>query len=94
MPARDNLIGSFNVALITLVMPIKLVASSVHNILSKRDYSYSIDDWSDIALAICIFIWIYTYLLWREESAMPGLEDFDIDPGSRYTIQIMYQGKI
>ena len=61
---RDSLFLSFELGIVSLIMPFKLLLFSIHNYLTKRDYTYSIDDVSDFALAICMCVWIYTYSSW------------------------------
>ena len=48
-------------------MPLKLIMFTIHNYMTMRDYSYSIDDICDLAIAICIGIWTYTYMTWTKE---------------------------
>ena len=60
------LVLSFSFALATLIMPLKMITFSIHNSLTKRDYSYSIDDLGDLALAVCVGIWVYTYIWWSD----------------------------
>lgn len=52
------LYNSFFTANIALIVCAKLVLFTVHNHLTKRDYSYSIDDVFDLGLAVLIIIWI------------------------------------
>ena len=57
-------IETFEMCLIAIVMPCKTLLFTVHNYLTKRDYSYSIDDICDLGLLICIIVWVYTYFHW------------------------------
>ena len=57
-------IETFEMCLIAIVMPCKTLLFTVHNYLTKRDYSYSIDDICDLGLLICIIVWVYTYFSW------------------------------
>lgn len=63
-------------------MPLRVVTFSVHNYLTRRDYSYSIDDICDLVVFVCLIIWIYTYFDWSQIS-----EDdrFAHTPSDRYT---------
>ena len=72
-------------------MPSKVIAFSVHNLLTKRDYSFSIDDFSDLALTTCIFVWMYTFYIWSglDENESTGKEKFSRDAQSRYTLHIL-----
>ena len=55
----------------TLVWPCKLILFSVHNYLTGRDYSYSIDDLFDIIMLVVIAVWYYTYILWSAKPLAP-----------------------
>ena len=57
-------IETFEMCLIAIVMPCKTILFTVHNYLTKRDYSYSIDDICDLGILICIIVWVYTYFHW------------------------------
>lgn len=52
-------------------MPFKLLLFTIHNYLTKRDYTYSIDDIGDIAVAICVGVWIYTFQAWSAIEPQP-----------------------
>ena len=60
-------IETFEMCLIAIVMPCKTLLFTVHNYLTKRDYTYSIDDICDLGILICIIVWIYTYIAWSSE---------------------------
>ena len=64
----DWLSLSYQSGLIALIMPLRLVMFTIHNSLTKRDYSYSIDDYSDITVLIMLSFWIYTRYTWVNES--------------------------
>ena len=49
-----------------MIWPVKALLFTLNNILTKRDYTYSIDDFSDLILFVCIGYWIYKYLVWSE----------------------------
>ena len=63
----DWLGQSFQTAVIALIMPLRLLMFSIHNSLTKRDYSYSIDDYSDITVLLMLSVWIYTRYTWNTE---------------------------
>ena len=42
-------------------MPTRVILYTIHNYLTKRDYSYSIEDICDLSIGICIGIWIYSF---------------------------------
>ena len=60
----ENLIWSFKLSVFALIMPFKMILFTVHNYLTKRDYTYSADDLSDFAIAVCVAVWIFTYIKW------------------------------
>ena len=53
-------------------MPCKIIAFTAHNWLTKRDYTYSLDDMCDIGIATCVAIWVYLIEAW---SQLPKPED-------------------
>ena len=57
---------AFYIAIFSLVMPCKILLYSVHNKLTKRDYTFMIDDFCDLGLTTCVGIWIYTYISWSK----------------------------
>ena len=63
----DSLSFSFRIATYALIMPFKLILFTIHNYLTKRDYSYSVDDISDLAIAVCVGVWIYLFDKWSNE---------------------------
>ena len=73
---RDALMITLYMCLVSLVMPLKIVAFTVHNLLTKRDYSYSIDDICDIGLLVCDIVWFYTYMAWSSLPKDEGTETF------------------
>ena len=44
--------------LLTLIMPVRIILFSVHNYLTKRDYTIQLDDYCDFGIVICVFTWI------------------------------------
>ena len=69
--ATDDLFVSFELGTLALIMPFKLLLFTIHNYLTKRDYTYSIDDIGDIAVAICVGVWIYTFQAWSAIEPQP-----------------------
>ena len=63
---------AFELSLLTLIMPCKIIAFTAHNWLTKRDYTYSLDDMCDIGIATCVAIWVYLIESW---SQLPKPED-------------------
>lgn len=45
-------------------MPCRIILFTVHNNLTKRDYTYSIDDLCDLGIATCVAVWIYVKIKW------------------------------
>lgn len=64
----ESMGASFELSVFALIMPIKLLLFSVHNYLTKRDYTFSIDDLSDLAIAICVSVWIAYYFKYKDEA--------------------------
>ncbi len=60
------LIPAFWLAVTSLVMPFKILLFSIHNVLTKRDYTYSVDDFCDLGLGVCVGVWIYMYITWSK----------------------------
>ena len=63
---------SLKLSAATLVWPCKLILFSVHNYLTGRDYSYSIDDLFDLIMLVVIAVWYYTYIVWSGTPLPPG----------------------
>ena len=63
-------------------MPLRVVTFSAHTFLTRRDYSYSIDDICDFTVFLCISIWIYTYVQWSD---IITDDRFAATKGDRYT---------
>ena len=80
--ARDNLISMFYFSLLAMIMPLRVVTFSAHNYLTRRDYSYSIDDICDLVVFVCLFVWIYTYFDWKD---IVDDDRFAHTPEDRYT---------
>ena len=57
--------AAYDQAVFALIVPAKgLLFAGVHNYLTKRDYTYQIDDLSDLVVVVCVVIWIYTWYSW------------------------------
>ena len=54
----------FQTTLVASIIPLRILLFTLHNYLTKRDYSYSIDDLCDLGLATCICVWVYYYFLY------------------------------
>lgn len=59
--------NTFRMSIFSLVMPCKLITFTVHNYLTKRDYTYSIDDICDLGITCCAIVWIVTYYDWSSQ---------------------------
>lgn len=57
----DPFIPLFIVSIWILVLPFKFWNVYVHSWLTKRDYSYSIDDTLDRGIAVCVLILLIKY---------------------------------
>ena len=53
-----SLANSMYSASMTLLFCAKLILFTVHNHLTKRDYTYSIDDLFDLGVAVLVIVWI------------------------------------
>lgn len=49
------------------IMPIKLLVTTIRNMLTKSDYTFAIDDMCDIGIAACTATQLYLYLSWSGE---------------------------
>lgn len=58
-------------------MPLRAFCFTVHNMLTKRDYTYSIDDLFDLIIAICVGVWTYCILTWMNIDAKPSHDGGD-----------------
>ena len=58
---------AFDMAIVALIIPCKIIVFTIHNWLTKRDYTYSLDDICDFGIATCVAIWIYLYDTWSKE---------------------------
>ena len=76
---------SFEMCLVALVMPLKAVSFTVHNYLTKRDYSYSIDDICDFGILVCVIVWFYTFIEWSTLPKDEGSESYVITSADVYT---------
>lgn len=79
----ESLIASLDLAMLTLIVSIKLVLFTVHNYLTKRDYTYSIDDVFDLFLAVLISIWVQQYYAYSS-LPKPGTYDFVVNSDDLY----------
>ena len=80
---------TFEMCLVALFMPLKIVTFTVHNYLTKRDYSYSIDDICDLGILVCVIVWFYTFIEWSTLPKIEGTETFVITKADVYTYHIM-----
>ena len=63
-------------------MPLRLLVSTIHNKLTKRDYSFSIDDFFDLGIAVCVGVWIYTVTSWMYYEHEDGSNEGYSVPGT------------
>lgn len=57
-----SLTFSLWLSLAALVFPVKTLLFTVFKSLTKRDYSYQIDDFCDLAITGLILFWLYMYM--------------------------------
>jgi len=67
----DTLGACYNLAVFALIMPLRAVIFSVHNVLTKRDYTYQIDDFFDLIIAVCVGMWVYLVFIWSNQYVSP-----------------------
>lgn len=56
----------FILVILILVLPCKFLTVMLHNWLTKRDYSVSIDDILDLAIAVCVLILVILFVKWSD----------------------------
>ena len=54
----ENLVNVMYLAIATLVVPLKLLLFALHNWLTNRDYSYSLEELCDVGITACVCVWI------------------------------------
>ena len=72
----DSLRACYNLSVFALLMPLRAVCFTLHNALTKRDYTYQIDDLFDLIIAACVGIWIYTVFVWQNEDPRNPSDEF------------------
>ena len=60
-------------------MPSRLILFTVHNYLTKRDYSYSLDDICDFGITVCVSVWLYTWFDWSIIDCPPDATVCNVD---------------
>ena len=68
----ETMQNSFFCSIFALIMPFKMLLFTVHNYLTKRDYTYQIDDLADLAIATCVVVWIVTFYQWNNKPVDDG----------------------
>ena len=61
-----SLMTCLKLSLCTLVWPCRVILFSIHNYLTGRAYSYSLDDLCDVFIALAVFVWTYSYIHWSK----------------------------
>ena len=63
---------SMKLSIFTLIWPLKIVFFTLHNLLTGRDYSYSLEDIFDLGITIVVAVWLYTYIIWSNKELPVG----------------------
>lgn len=63
---------AFYITMVSIYVPCKTLLFSVHNWLTNRDYSYSIDDLCDLMLLAIVSYWLHLYNTWVSEAMSSG----------------------
>lgn len=63
----DQVMDCLKTAIFALIIPLRILLFTLHNFLTKRDYTYSIDDICDVGLAGCILLWVYNFFAYQSE---------------------------
>lgn len=61
-----SLVTCFQLSLCLLIWPCRVILFSIHNYLTGRAYSYSLDDLCDFIIALVIFVWSSSYIIWSK----------------------------
>lgn len=61
---KKSLFTAFEISICALIFPVKTLLFTIHNYLTQRDYTYSIDDACDIILLGTVTYWILQYTRW------------------------------
>ena len=75
--------------MIAVIIPMRTLLFTLHNRLTKRDYSYSIDDFCDLGLAACIFVWVYVFFNTKDipVDEFPGITVYEDSDWYRFAWQ-------
>ena len=58
------IMSSLKLSLCILIWPCRVILFSIHNYLTGRAYTYSLDDLCDMVIALSILVWTYSYIAW------------------------------
>ena len=58
------LMNSLKLSVWMLIWPCRIILFSIHNYLTGRAYTYSLDDLCDLFIALSIFVWSYSFIVW------------------------------
>ena len=63
----DRVATCYDLGIISLIFPLKVLIFLLFKFLTKRDYSFMKADLCDLGIAICMGIWIYQVNTWRND---------------------------
>jgi len=52
------------------------VTFTLHNYWAKRDYTYQLDDFCDLGIAVCVAYWMWQYQAWSDNLRDPVAKPF------------------
>ena len=79
--------GAFHLSVLSLYVPCRTFLFTVHNYLTNRDYSYSIDDLCDLMLLGSVSFWLNLYRTWDTlDDSSPGKSYSDYNEVTRNAI--------
>lgn len=59
---KPEIIYSLQISIVLLLMSSRVIFVTLHNWLTKRDYTYQIDDFCDLVYICLIITWIMDYI--------------------------------
>ena len=62
---------SLKFSLCILIWPCRVILFSIHNYLTGRAYTYSLDDLCDLVIALNVLAWSISYIIWSKYD--PGM---------------------
>lgn len=88
---QKEIMWSFFIAILMMMMASRVFFVTLHNWLTKRDYSYQIDDLCDLVIVVLIASWIKDFNYLKEPSGS-DYESLGLDlttPGEFYVYNML-----